>query len=414
MDLSGADKRRQIGCRYWGESSNVCFAGNDTNGGTGDDDRLRHMRLPKGNELVPVRERPRRGRDPGPCQRSDPQPAVRQVLDQVQRQVIDVDQQSRPQHVLAHQVYLGAAAGQERAVRALPDQRDRGTGVGSPYVAERPHHRSPPAASRTPRITARMFGYAAHRQILPLIHSAISASSPAWPSSSSFTADMIWPGVQYPHWNASCSTNASCTGCSPPSAARPSIVVTSRPSQVTASVRHASTRLPSTRTVHAPQQPRRGRNAKRASQLRWCQLPRQLQQGQRVAARLGDEPLLHPLIQRPRDHRGQQLPGVTVTQPPDSQFRQTAELPARLTRRDHEGNLLGKQPARQPPTRSRPPAARSCPPRPRRAPPARRCARRARPPAAGRAPLARRDDLAASPAPRAITDAVAPYRELPR
>jgi hypothetical protein len=41
-----------------------------------------------------------------------------------------------------------------------------------------------------------MFGYAAQRQILPLIHSAISASSPACPSFSTATADMIWPGVQ--------------------------------------------------------------------------------------------------------------------------------------------------------------------------------------------------------------------------
>ena len=153
------------------------------------------------------REPGRAGHVTHPGQRPDPQPAVRQVLDQVQRQVVDVDQQPWPQHVLAHQVHLGSAAGQERAVRALPDQRDRPTGVDGPYITEWPHHRSPPTASRTPRIAARIFGYAAHRQILPLIHSAISASSPAWPSSSSFTADMIWPGVQYPHWNASCSPN---------------------------------------------------------------------------------------------------------------------------------------------------------------------------------------------------------------
>src|SRR5580704_1237159 len=215
--------------------------------------RAQHKRLRDHRE--PLDHPGRAGHITHPGQRPDPQPAVWQVLDQVQRQVVDVDQQPRPQHVLAHQVHLGSAAGQERAVRALPDQRDRGTGVDGPYVAERPHHRSPPAASRTPQIAARMFGYAAHRQILPLIHSAISASSPAWPSSSSFTADMIWPGVQYPHWNASCSTNAACIECSSPSAARPSIVVTSRSSQVTASVRHASTRLPSSHTVHAPQVP---------------------------------------------------------------------------------------------------------------------------------------------------------------
>ena len=102
-----------------------------------------------------------------------------------------------------------------------------------------------------------------------------------------------------------------------------------------------------------PQQPRRGRDTKRASQLPLCQPLRQLQQGQRVAARLGDEPLLDPLVQRPPDHRGQQLPGVTVTQPSDGQLRQTAELPARLARRDHQGDLLGEQPARHEPHRLR-------------------------------------------------------------
>src|SRR5580704_7512565 len=215
--------------------------------------RAQHQRLRDHRE--PFHHPGRAGHLTHPGQRPDPQPAVRQVLDAVQRQVVDVDQQPRPQHVLAHQIHLGGTAGQERAVRALPDQRDRGTGVAGPDIAERPHHRSLPAASRTPRIAARMFGYAAHRQILPLIHSAISPSSPAWPSSSSFTADMICPGVQYPHWNASCSTNAACTGCSSPAAARPSIVVTSRPSHATASVRHASTRRPSTHTVHAPHVP---------------------------------------------------------------------------------------------------------------------------------------------------------------
>src|SRR3954454_12655499 len=48
---------------------------------------------------------------------------------------------------------------------------------------------------------------------------------------------------------------AACMGCSSPPGASPSIVVTSWPSQVTASVRQASTRLPSTHTVQAPQVP---------------------------------------------------------------------------------------------------------------------------------------------------------------
>ncbi len=75
--------------------------------------------------------------------------------------------------------------------------RDRAVDVGCPRVAERPHRHSPPAASRTSRIAARMFGIggaAADVAAHPLARSR--ASSPAWPSSSSATADMIWPGVQ--------------------------------------------------------------------------------------------------------------------------------------------------------------------------------------------------------------------------
>ena len=35
---------------------------------------------------------------------------------------------------------------------------------------------------------------------------------PASTSASMPTADIIWPGVQYPHWRASCSANAACKG----------------------------------------------------------------------------------------------------------------------------------------------------------------------------------------------------------
>ena len=100
-----------------------------------------------------------------------------------------------------------------------------------------------------------MFGYAPHRHRLPLENSRISASDPARPSASSPTADMIWPGVQNPHCRASCRMNASCTGCSRPSSARPSMVVTRRLSHCAASIRHDSTRLPSSKIVQAPHAP---------------------------------------------------------------------------------------------------------------------------------------------------------------
>jgi hypothetical protein len=47
---------------------------------------------------------------------ADEQPFARQVVHPGQGQVVDVDRQPRPQHVLAHRVHLGGPARQERAV----------------------------------------------------------------------------------------------------------------------------------------------------------------------------------------------------------------------------------------------------------------------------------------------------------
>lgn len=72
--------------------------------------------------------------------------------------------------------------------------------------------------------------------------------------------------------------NAACTGCSSPFAARPSTVVISSPSWVTASERQLLIRQPLARTVHAPhcpwsqRHPRVEREVNRLSinpQLRW-------------------------------------------------------------------------------------------------------------------------------------------------
>src|SRR5215471_14188388 len=66
-------------------------------------------------------------------------------------------------------------------------------------------------------------------------------------------AVMIMPGVQKPHCSPWCSRNASCIGCSgAPSAASPSIVLTSCPSAMTMSVVHDFTALPSRCTTQAP------------------------------------------------------------------------------------------------------------------------------------------------------------------
>src|SRR4051794_35228415 len=66
-------------------------------------------------------------------------------------------------------------------------------------------------------------------------------------------AVMIMPGVQNPHCRPWCSRKASCIGCSgAPSAASPSIVLTSWPSAITASVVQDFTALPSRWTTQAP------------------------------------------------------------------------------------------------------------------------------------------------------------------
>ncbi len=66
---------------------------------------------------------------------------------------------------------------------------------------------------------------------------------------------MIMPAVQKPHWNACASRKACCTGCSSPSCASPSMVVTSRPAARNAGIRQECTGVPSSQTVQAPQSP---------------------------------------------------------------------------------------------------------------------------------------------------------------
>src|SRR5262245_65551798 len=63
------------------------------------------------------------------------------------------------------------------------------------------------------------------------------------------------PGVQNPHFTAPVRANASCTGCSSPSSASPSIVITSCPSACAASTRHAHTSTPSSSTEQDPHSP---------------------------------------------------------------------------------------------------------------------------------------------------------------
>ena len=54
----------------------------------------------------------------------------------------------------------------------------------------------------------------------------------------------------------------------------------------------------------------------------------QLQQRERVAPRLGQDSVAHPLVERTRDRRREQLSGVTGTQTAERQLRQSEQRPA--------------------------------------------------------------------------------------
>jgi hypothetical protein len=90
-----------------------------------------------------------------------------------------------------------------------------------------------------------------------LRRSAVAAlGQPALASSIMATPDMIWPEVQKPHWNPSCSMSANWSGWSIPFCSSPSIVVIFLPSCIATGVMQDKTRRPSMCTVHAPHSPR--------------------------------------------------------------------------------------------------------------------------------------------------------------
>ena len=85
-----------------------------------------------------------------------------------------------------------------------------------------------------------------------------------------------------------------------------------------------------------------------ARQLGGRPAARQLQQRQRVAARLGHDPIAHPLVERTRHHGLQQRLRITVVQPADDELRQPLEMPlaGRLAHGEDQPDRLGPQTAR--------------------------------------------------------------------
>ena len=94
---------------------------------------------------------------------------------------------------------------------------------------------------------------------------------------------------------------------------------------------------------------RRGRRGEAARQLRRRQPARQLQQRQRIAPRLGHDPVAHPFIQRTRDDRAQQLPRVAFPEAFDPQLRQRPQTLLDLPDGEQHRHRLRLQPPRHEP-----------------------------------------------------------------
>src|SRR5215207_5147757 len=97
-----------------------------------------------------------------------------------------------------------------------------------------------------------------------------------------------------------------------------------------------------------PGQRVRPRQPERARQLRRRQTPRQLEDRQRIAARLRDEPVADALIETPWDDRRQQGARVVLREPCEPELGQPQQLApvGRVAHREHDRHRLGQQPSR--------------------------------------------------------------------
>ena len=98
--------------------------------------------------------------------------------------------------------------------------------------------------------------------------------------------------------------------------------------------------------LDAPGQRRPSVQPQPARQLRGCLASGQLQQRERITARLGHDPIAHPLVERTRDHGLQQRPRVTVVETADHELRQPLEVAGRLALGQHQPDRLGSQATR--------------------------------------------------------------------
>ena len=101
--------------------------------------------------------------------------------------------------------------------------------------------------------------------------------------------------------------------------------------------------------LDSPRQRRRGvGEPKPARELSRRPASWQPEQRQRIAARLGHDPITHPLIKWTRDHRREQLVRITIVQPANDELRQPLKVlvAVALAQREHQPDRLRTETAR--------------------------------------------------------------------
>jgi hypothetical protein len=110
-------------------------------------------------------------------------------------------------------------------------------------------------------------------------------------------------------------------------------------------LRWQSAELPPEALLDLPRQRHPAGQPEPARQLIGRQSPRQLQQGQGITVRLGDDPLAHPRVHRAGEHRIQQRPRVALPQARHRHLRQPGQFLARIASTEDQAHRLGRQPA---------------------------------------------------------------------
>ena len=83
-----------------------------------------------------------------------------------------------------------------------------------------------------------------------------------------------------------------------------------------------------------------------SGQLGGGQASRELDQPERVAARLGDDPVAYPIVQYGRHLRGEQRPCIAIPQTLDLELAEVPKLVARFARCEHDPDRLRMQATR--------------------------------------------------------------------